>query len=124
MRRLLVQIERRLRGIDCKQDEILKSLEHTRGLIRRDFKKEEASMSALSDKIAAVKTAIADATDRVVTDIDALKAKIAELQAIVDAGGASQADLDALDEAKAALDELDPTTVSTIKKHSGHGKKK
>ena len=95
----------------------------------------EAKMSQLSDAIAAAKasadsasTSLDAAIGRVQVDVDAFKAqmatmqaKIDELQALVDAGGATPADIQALadlkaelDAHKAKLDALDPTNPATI----------
>lgn len=75
----------------------------------------EVLMSALSDKIAELGVKVDDAIAREGTEDAAeaaekarLQAKIDELQALVDAGGASQADLDALDALKAKLDQINP----------------
>lgn len=97
-------------------------LDQLRGAIQREQAHLDQSiraegdkiMSALSDKIAVVGTAVDDAATRVQTDVASLKAQIAALQAQVDAGGASQADLDALDALKTKLDQIDPATPTTL----------
>jgi len=71
-------------------------------------------MSALSDKIAEVGTKVDTAATRITTDVAALKALIATLQATIDAGGATQADLDALTALETKLDQIDPTTPSVV----------
>lgn len=75
---------------------------------------EERLMSKLSDKIAALGAAIDKTTDRVTKDVEALTAKIAELQATVDAGDGTPEDEAALDEAIAKLAMIDPTKPDTI----------
>lgn len=81
----------------------------------------ESIVSQLSDKIAAASTATDAAISRVQSDVTDLQAKVAELQAIVDAGGASQADLDALDALKSKLDGLDPVSPVTLPPDQGGG---
>lgn len=69
----------------------------------------EQSVSVLSDKIAELNQHADDAVARVTTDLTALRSQIADLQAQVASGGATQADLDALAALEAKLDALDPT---------------
>lgn len=71
-------------------------------------------MSAISDKIAELKTSLNAAVARVMEDDAARAAKIAELQALVDAGGATPADVAALEELKAIADGLDPIKPATL----------
>ncbi len=71
-------------------------------------------MSKLSDAIAAGDAAADAALARVQADVATLRAKIAELQALVDAGTATQADFDALAALKAKIDGIDPTSPVTI----------
>lgn len=82
--------------------------------VERAVTKEGDAMSVLSDKITEVGTSVDAATTRVVNDIAALNTKIAELQAIVDAGGATAEDIAALDALKVKLDQIDPATPTTI----------
>jgi outer membrane murein-binding lipoprotein Lpp len=79
----------------------------------------ESSMSQLSDAISAAKQAVLDAIARVQTDVDALNAKVTELQAKVDAGGATPQDLQDLADLKALADALDPTKPATLPPDSG-----
>jgi phage-related minor tail protein len=74
----------------------------------------EQIVSQISDAIARLNTSLDAAVTRVTTDVAALKAQIADLQAKVDAGGATQADLDALAAAQAKLEALDPTSPATL----------
>lgn len=71
-------------------------------------------MSALSDKIAEVNKTADEAIARVQGDVTALTAQIADLQAKVDAGGATQADMDALDQLEGKLAALDPTKPEVL----------
>jgi hypothetical protein len=72
------------------------------------------AMSVLSDKISAVGVALDKALARVDEDVLALVAKIAELQALIDAGGATAEDIAALDALQAKLDALDPTKPAVL----------
>ena len=74
----------------------------------------EKLMSALSDKLAALGTTADAAIARVQSDVTALKAQIAALQATVDSGGATPDDLAALDTLNAKLAALDPTQPATL----------
>jgi hypothetical protein len=74
----------------------------------------ERLMSVLSDKIDAVTTTTDAAIARVQADVTALTAKVAELQALVDSGGATPADLAALDALQAKLAALDPTAPDVL----------
>jgi len=71
-------------------------------------------MSDLSDKIKALETSVDAALARVQVDVDAFKAKIAELEAKVAAGTATPEDLAALEAMKAKVDALDPTSETTL----------
>lgn len=75
---------------------------------------EDRIVSKLSDKIAEVTSSVDAAIGRVQSDVATLNAKIAELQALVDSGGASQADMDALESLRAKLDAIDPTSPETL----------
>ena len=83
-------------------------------LVEQLIKKVGNTMSALSDKIAAVGSSLDAALARVDEDVQALVAKIAELQALVDAGGATPDDIAALDALQAKLDALDPTKPAVL----------
>ena len=75
-------------------------------------------MSALSDKIAELKSTVASETQQVLDEVTALKAKITELEALVAAGGATpedMAELEALKVAIAAINPNDPTTIETAR---------
>jgi hypothetical protein len=65
-------------------------------------------MSAISDKIAAIKSSLDAAVVRVTEDVATQTAEIARLQALVDAGGATPEDLANLEALKTELDGLDP----------------
>ncbi len=71
-------------------------------------------MSKLSDAIAAVDAEVTTETATVQAHVATLVAKIAELQALVDAGGATQADFDALMALQAKIAAIDPTNPATI----------
>ena len=71
-------------------------------------------MSALSDAIADVGTSVDAAATRVQTDVAGLKQQIADLEAQVAAGTATQADLDALAALKVKVDQIDPATATTL----------
>lgn len=67
-------------------------------------------MSVISDKIAEVRSSFDAAVVREVAEDADHAAKIAELQALVDAGGATPADVAALAELKTIADGLNPTS--------------
>lgn len=67
-------------------------------------------MSRVSDSIGSLETEVNAAKDRVTTDIETLKAKIAELEG----QAVSDADIAKLDELKATLAALDPTDPTTL----------
>lgn len=71
-------------------------------------------MSVISDKIQAANDSADAAIARVQVDVQTFRDEIARLQALVDAGTATQADLDALDALKAKTDALDPISDSTL----------
>lgn len=98
-------------GIDPPLQRILESLNFN--LLQR-ITSLEYRMSALSDKIAEVKTAFDAAVARNQADDRANKAKIAELQALVDSGGATPQDLADLDALKAIADGLDATSPTVL----------
>jgi hypothetical protein len=83
-------------------------------LVKSYHAKEMVAMSVLSDKISAVGVALDKALARVDEDVLALVAKIAELQALIDAGGATPEDIAALDALKEKLDALDPTKPAVL----------
>jgi outer membrane murein-binding lipoprotein Lpp len=68
----------------------------------------EAWMSELSNKIAELDGKVDAATARISSDVAGLYAKIAELQALVDAGNATPADIAALAALEAKVDAIDP----------------
>jgi cob(I)alamin adenosyltransferase len=67
----------------------------------------ERIMSVLSDKLAELDTHLTTAETRVSADLADLKQKLADLQAQVAAGGATQADLDKIAELESRIDALD-----------------
>ena len=73
-----------------------------------------AAMSQLSDAIAAVGASLEAALVRVDEDVQALQAKITELEALVAQGTATPEDLAALAALQAKLDALDPTKPDTL----------
>jgi outer membrane murein-binding lipoprotein Lpp len=75
---------------------------------------EKKIVGQISDKLAETEAALDAAIGRVQTDVDALNAKVADLQAKVDAGTASPEDVATLDRIKAKLDALDPTSEATL----------
>lgn len=75
---------------------------------------EERIMSALSDAIAAATQSADQAIARVQEDVSALGQKIADLQAQVDAGLATQEDLDNLAALTAKFNALDPVKPDTL----------
>lgn len=92
-------------------------------LINAGFRQQGEQMSELSDKLSSVKSAFAKvgeslgaAVGRVQEDVTRLqsalenaRAKIAELEALIAAGGATPEDLAALDELKAKAEEMEAT---------------
>jgi len=74
----------------------------------------ETSVSVLSDKIAEVKVAFDAAVARNQADDAAMKARIAELEALVASGGATPEDIAALDELKAIADGLDASNPAVL----------
>jgi hypothetical protein len=93
---------------------VSKQLADLTALVKANHFKEVLAMSVLSDKIAAVGVALDKALARVDEDVLALVAKIAELQALIDAGGATPEDIAALDALQAKLDALDPTKPAVL----------
>jgi uncharacterized protein YoxC len=77
------------------------------------LKVEEKEMSQLSDAIAAANAAADDAITRVNADVADLKQQIADLQAQIDAGGATPDDLSNLASLQAKLAALDPAQPAT-----------
>jgi hypothetical protein len=75
---------------------------------------EQRIMSKLSDLIAAAQAEADAAVARVTADVDTLNAKIAELQAKVDAGEASAEDEAALQHLQDTLKGLDPKQPDVI----------
>lgn len=71
---------------------------------------QEALMSQITDAINALKTSVDNAVSRVQGDVSTLNAKIAELQAKVDAGLATPEDMAALADIRAKVDAIDPTS--------------
>jgi hypothetical protein len=71
-------------------------------------------MSVLSDKIAAVGSSLDAALGRVQGDVGTLTQKVAELEALVAAGGATLEDIAALEAIQAKLDALDPVKPETL----------
>lgn len=78
------------------------------------LKRLERAVSELSDLIAETKVEFLAAVDRVKNDVGALDAKIVELQAKVDAGGASKQDIADLRELKAIASGLNPTKPDVL----------
>ena len=91
-----------------------KKVDALTSLVKTYHAKEMNAMSVLSDKIASVGVALDKALARVDEDVLALVQKIVELQALVDAGGASAEDLAALELLKSKLDALDPTKPDVL----------
>ena len=92
-------------------------LDLARGLLEdyeRRFTELETSMSKLSDKIAEVKTAFDAAVARNQQEDAQNKARIAELEAIADSGGATPEDMAELDNLKAIAEGLDATSPTTL----------
>lgn len=88
-----------------------------RGLLEdyeRRFTELEKTVSKLSDKIAEVKTAFDAAVARNQQEDAANKAKIDELQALVDSGGATPQDMQDLEDLKAIAEGLDATSPTTL----------
>lgn len=105
----------RLERIECKLDHLLYVVRTGNTAALAAISQEgDTIMSALSDKIAVVGTAIDDEAARILATQAALQAKIDALQATIDAGGASAADLAALDALKTKLDQIDPATPSVV----------
>lgn len=83
-------------------------------ILKTYHNQEMRAMSKLSDAIATLGASVDAALARVDEDVQALTAKIAELQALVDAGGATPEDFAALAAAQAKLDALDPTKPDVL----------
>jgi len=95
---------------------ITAKVEALASFVKTQHEKEMKAMSVLSDKIVAVGVSLDAALARVDEDVQALTAKIAALQAIIDQGGATPEDLAALDALQAKLDALDPTKPDVLEK--------
>ncbi len=72
----------------------------------------EERLSQLSDEIAALGTTVTDAEARVSTDVQALRDRIAELEAIIAAGSATPEDIAALEALRQRIANIDPAIVS------------
>ncbi len=72
----------------------------------------EEQLSNLSDEIAALGTTVTDAEARVSTDVQALRDRIAELEAIIAAGSATPEDIAALEALRQRIANIDPAIVS------------
>ncbi len=72
----------------------------------------EWKLSNLSDEIAALGTTVTDAEARVSTDVQALRDRIAELEAIIAAGSATPEDIAALEALRQRIANIDPAIVS------------
>jgi capsule polysaccharide export protein KpsE/RkpR len=70
---------------------------------------EDRIVTQLTDAIKAASDAADGAISRTQADVSALRQQVADLEAQVASGGASQADMQALSDLKAKLDALDPT---------------
>jgi phage shock protein A len=75
---------------------------------------EEYLMSRISDEIADVKASLEAAIQRTRLVVSNLEARVAELQARVDEGSATPADEAALAEVKTMLDQLNPSSPTTL----------
>lgn len=98
---------------------IITKVDALASMIKTQHVKEMTKMSALSDLIRETDVEADAALARVAEDVAALVAKIAELQAQIDAGTATPADFEALAVIKSKLAALDPTkpdTLSMVKK--------
>jgi len=93
---------------------LTKKVDALSAVVKTQHNEEIRIMSKLSDAIAALGASVDAALARVDEDVQALTAKIAELQALVDAGGATPEDFAALAEAQAKLDALDPTKPDVL----------
>lgn len=83
-------------------------------LLKKLIAQGESQMSKLSDKLDEVGASLDAAISRVQEDVNDLQLKIAELQALVDAGGATPEDEAKLDALKARLDAIDPVKPATL----------
>jgi DNA repair exonuclease SbcCD ATPase subunit len=84
------------------------------GIDKKLRKLEEKIMSRISDEIADVKESLDAAIQRTRLVVSNLEARVAELQARVDEGSATPEDEAALKEVKDTLDQLNPSTPSTL----------
>ena len=71
-------------------------------------------MSVLTDKLAEVRTELTAALARVQEDVDTLKARVVELEALVAKGVATDEDMAELESIRAELAALDPTKPDVL----------
>lgn len=95
-------------------DSVLGKLNEILAGLKTISQKVDHSMSVLSDKIASVQASVDTAIARVQADVAAKNKQIADLQALVDAGGATPADIAALETLKAGVDAIDPTNPAVL----------
>jgi phage shock protein A len=70
-------------------------------------------MADIQAALDSLESKVDSATTRVTTDVESMKAKIADLQAQVDAGTATPAQVDQLARLQAKVDAIDPTNPAT-----------
>jgi len=88
-------------------DRIIAHVETQGGLVRLKIQRtEEAIVSAISDKIAEVGAEVSALEASDAASAQSVSDAFARLEALIAAGGASQADLDALDALKVRVDAL------------------